>query len=422
MNQDPQATQSATQTQGSANVPALVAPAPVTAVPPDQAATMVPISPDAASKLDAQVAQFVQQVVTLDINGPDFKNRVDAINTMGNAEVAAAAQISNRLLSRPVNAMNHGVFSQSSEISKGLIDLRNTVEDLDPSKQGDLFQPRKLLGLIPFGSKLEAYFEGYQSAQTHLNAIINTLYHSKDELQQDNASIDQEKAQMWALMQKIEQYIYLAKKLDAALTARIATIETSDPQRAKVLKEEVLFYTRQKETDLLTQMAVNLQGYMALDLVKRNNTELVKGVDRATTTTVSALRTAVIVAQALANQKLVLDQITALNTTTGNMIESTSQMLKEQSGQVYQQAASSTVSVEQLQKAFDNIYATLDMISDYKIKALDSMQQTVDSLSAQVAKAKTYLDKTRAGQVAESMQSLNVSDDQSGVVKLLPTS
>jgi len=418
MNQDP----TTSTAQAGANVPALVAPAPVAAVPPDQAATMVPIAPADAAKLDAQVSQFVSQVISLDINGPDFKNRIDAINGMGNAEVAASSQISNRLLQRPVNALKGGVFVQNSEISKGLIDLRNTVEDLDPSRQGDLFSPRKLLGIIPFGSKLEAYFEGYQSAQTHLNAIINTLYHSKDELQQDDAAIDQEKATMWTLMQKIEQYIYLAKKLDAALTPKIAQIETTDPQRAKVLKEEVLFYVRQKETDLLTQMAVNLQGYMALDLVKRNNTELIKGVDRATTTTVSALRTAVIVAQALANQKLVLDQITALNTTTGNMIESTSQLLKQQSGQVYEQASSATVSVQQLQAAFDNIYQTLDMISDYKIKALDSMQQTVDSLSAQVAKAKTYLDKTRAGQVAESMSSLDVSADQGGVVKLLPTS
>ncbi|HME82667.1 MAG TPA: toxic anion resistance protein [Candidatus Eremiobacteraceae bacterium] len=421
MNQDPTTpTTTATPADASAAT-ALVAPAPITPVPPDQAAQMVPVTPEAATKLDSQVADFVQQVITLDINGPDFKNRVDAISSMGDAEVAASAQISNRLLQRPVNTMSHGAFTQSSEISKGLVDLRNTVEDLDPSKQGDLFSPRKLLGIIPFGSKIEAYFESYQSAQTHLNAIINTLYHSKDQLQQDDAAIDQEKATMWALMQKIEQYIYLAKKLDAALTAKIAGIEASDPQRAKVLKEEVLFYTRQKETDLLTQMAVNMQGYMALDLVKRNNVELIKGVDRATTTTVSALRTAVIVAQALGNQKLVLDQITALNTTTGNMIESTSQLLKQQSGQIYEQASSATVSVAQLQSAFDNIYQTLDMISDYKIKALDSMQQTVDSLSTEVAKAKTYLDKTRAGQVAESMATLDTSTDTSGVVKLLPS-
>ena len=78
----------------------------------------------------------------------------------------------------------------------------------------------------------------------------------------------------------------------------------------------MLFSVRQKHQDLLTQLAVSVQGYLALDVIRRNNLELIKGVDRATTTTVSALRTAVIVAQALADQKLVLDQITALNTTT----------------------------------------------------------------------------------------------------------
>src|SRR5262245_64362370 len=122
-------------------------------------------------------------------------------------------------------------------------------------------------------------------------------------------------------MQRLRQYVYLAQHLDSSLSAKIAGIEAADPERAKALKEDGLFYVRQKVQDLLTQLAVSAQGYMALDMIRRNNVELIKGVDRATTTTVSALRTAVIVSQALADQKLVLDQITALNTTTSNMIE-----------------------------------------------------------------------------------------------------
>jgi uncharacterized protein YaaN involved in tellurite resistance len=54
-----------------------------------------------------------------------------------------------------------------------------------------------------------------------------------------------------------------------------------------------------------------------------------KGVDRASTTTVGALRTAVTVAQAMTNQRLVLDQITALNTTTANIIDSTGKLMRE---------------------------------------------------------------------------------------------
>jgi len=176
------------------------------------------------------------------------------------------------------------------------------------------------------------------------------------------------------------------------------------------VREEMLFYTRQKVTDLLTQMAVNIQGYLALDLVRKNNLELMKGVDRATTTTVAALRTAVMVAQALANQKLVLDQISALNTTTGNMIESTSEMLKTQSAQIHEQAASSTIEIDKLKAAFANVYHTMDAISDFKGKALASMQQTVDALTGEVTKARTYLDRVRAEEGARALAASDAGD------------
>ena len=115
------------------------------------------------------------------------------------------------------------------------------------------------------------------------------------------------------------------------------------PAKAKAVRETALFYVRQRTQDLLTQMAVSVQGYLALDLVKKNNVELVKGVDRASTTTVGALRTAVTVSEAMTNQRLVLQQITALNSTTAGIIDSTSTMLREQTGKIHEQAAASTI-------------------------------------------------------------------------------
>jgi uncharacterized protein YaaN involved in tellurite resistance len=230
-------------------------------------------------------------------------------------------------------------------VSKSLIDLRNTVEELDPSRQGDLFSSRKLLGMIPLGSRLRDYFDRYRSSQTHLDAIINSLYRGQDELRKDNAAIEQEKVNLWAGMGRLQQYALLAGRLDQALDDKIADLEATDPEKARVLRQDVQFYVRQKHQDLLTQLAVAVQGYLALDLVRGNNHELIKGVDRATTTTVAALRTAVMVAQALANQRLVLDQITALNSTTGNLIESTSSMLRQQTGRIHDQAARATINL-----------------------------------------------------------------------------
>jgi uncharacterized protein YaaN involved in tellurite resistance len=380
----------------------LTPPPPVPAVTQQQAGTMVQLSPSATTALDTQVTQFINGVLSVDVHSDEFRTRVNEIQGLGSADIRASAGVSNRMLNRPVQAMEQGGIAESSSVSKNLVALRHTVEDLDPAKQGDLFSPRKLLGLIPFGDKIRDYFAKYRSAQSHLNAIIQALADGKDELLKDNAAVDQEKSNLWSLMQRLEQWVYVGKQVDQTLSDRIAQLQSTDPEKAKVLQQDLLFPVRQKVTDLLTQLAVAGQGYLALDLIRRNNLELVKGVDRATTTTISALRTAVIVAQALANQKLVLDQITALNTTTGNIIESTAHLLQNQTAAINEQASTSTINVEQLQRAFTAIYQTMDAIADYRVKALDSMGRTVQVLSTEVDKAKHYLDKVRSEEVKDT--------------------
>jgi uncharacterized protein YaaN involved in tellurite resistance len=373
----------------------LVPPAPVEPVSPAQAGTVVPVDPAVAEQLETTAAAFVESLVALDTHSPEFTGKVGSITRMGDREMREAAAVSNRMLDRPVKAMGSGLFDSGSPVSRSLIDLRNTVEELDPARQGDLFSPRKLLGMIPLGSKLRDYFDRYRSSQTHLDAIINALYRGQDELRKDNAAIEQEKVNLWATMGRLQQYALLAARLDQDLEERIVAVEATDPDQARVLRQDVQFYVRQKHQDLLTQLAVAVQGYLALDLVRKNNIELVKGVDRATTTTVAALRTAVMVAQALANQRLVLDQITALNTTTGNLIESTSSMLRQQTGRIHDQAASATINLNQLRTAFANIYATMEAVDSYKSAALQSMRATVDALESEVAKARGYLERAK---------------------------
>ncbi|MBD8700558.1 toxic anion resistance protein [Sphingomonas sp. CFBP 13714] len=364
----------------------LTPPDPVPTVSATKAAGLVPVDAGVKSQLDDRVAGFVTDLVAQDVNSPEFGKRVDAITAMGAKEIREAAGQSNRFLDRPVRAMD-----QETGVGKDLAELRRVVEDLDPGKKGNLTAPQKLFGIIPFGGKMRNYFDGYKSSQTHIAQILKSLSSGKDELLMDNAAIDTERANLWAAMGRLEQMIHLSKTMDAKLEDVANDLDHSDPAKAKAIRETALFYTRQRTQDLLTQMAVTVQGYLALDLVKKNNVELVKGVDRASTTTVSALRTAVTVAQALTNQKLVLEQITALNTTTANIIDSTGKLLKSQTAQIHEQAASATIPLETLQRAFQNIYDTMDAIDVFKLKALGSMKTTVGALSNEVDKSRGYI-------------------------------
>ena len=371
-----QATETATKLK-------LDAPEALQAVAPAEAAGLVPLKVEEVSELDKRVAQFVDELAKLDSNSPEFGKKVDQLTAMGRKEIAEAANASNRFLDRPVKAID-----SDTGIGADLTELRRTVESLDPKGAS---KPRKLLGIIPFGNRIDRYFDKYRSSQTHIQKILGSLANGKDELLMDNAAIDTERANLWKTMHKLEQMAHISKTLDQQLEDKANELDATDPAKAKAIRETALFYTRQRTTDLLTQMAVTVQGYLALDLVKKNNVELVKGVDRASTTTVSALRTAVTVAQAMTNQKLVLEQVTALNTTTAGMIDTTGEMLKTQTGAIHEQAASSTIPLETLQRAFQNIYDTMDQIDRFKLQALDNMKQTVSTLSNEVEKSKGYI-------------------------------
>lgn len=374
-------------------------PAPVPVIAPASASGMVKIGEAERTEAERLADSFVADLVSTETNSPDFGRKVDEITNMGRKSIAAAAQHSNRFLDRPIRAMD-----RDNDVGANLAQLRRVVEDLDPGKQGAMSR-KKLFGVIPFGNKMRSYFDSYASSQDTINKILGALDSGKTTLIKDNGDIDIERQNLWAAMGKLEQMAYVAQLLDERLEQKAAEFDATDPEKAKALRESALFYVRQRRQDILTQLAVSVQGYLALDLVKKNNVELIKGVDRASTTTVGALRTAVTVAQAMTGQRMVLEQISALNSTTAGIIDSTGALLKENTARIHEQAAASTIPLETLQRAFQNIYDTMDAVDTFKIKALDSMKTTIGTLSVEVEKSRGYIARAEGQAQAQAQVS-----------------
>jgi uncharacterized protein YaaN involved in tellurite resistance len=380
----------------------LTPPAPVPAVQEEQVEGMLPVPPERRSQLDATAEQYVRDLERLQPGSPELDAKITEISQVGAAELSASANASNRMLERPSSALA-GTSGKSdvgvqAKTAKTLAELRTTVVELTPNRADLEGKPvRKFLGLIPGGSRIQAYFDRYISAQTQLNEITRALASSQDELRKDNAAIEQERANLWTLMSSLSEYALLLGRLDAGVEQRLTELDVSDPQRATAFRADVQFAVRQRRQDILTQLAVAAQGYLAMDMVKKNNVELIKGVERARTTTLSALRTAVIVAEALTNQKLVLNQIQALNQTTSDVIAANAAMLRTQSAAIQEQAASSTIDIAKLEQAFTDVFATMDSIDQFRGEAVKSMQQTVTALEGQLVKAAPYLERSSSG-------------------------
>ena len=127
-------------------------------VVPADAAGLVPLKTEETSELDKKVAQFVDELAALDTNSPEFGKKVDQLTAMGRKEIAEAAGASNRFLDRPVKAID-----SDTGIGADLTELRRTVEALDPKEAGKGMTTRKFLGIIPFGNRVNRYFDKYRS-------------------------------------------------------------------------------------------------------------------------------------------------------------------------------------------------------------------------------------------------------------------
>jgi uncharacterized protein YaaN involved in tellurite resistance len=373
----------------------LAPPEPVAPVRAEQASGIVPLDPSVHAEMARRASEYVESLAGLDARSPEFASRLGEIASLGAADLRGAAQQSNRMLDKAVRSLAAGGEDAQARVGSALAELRRTVEDLDP-RDAPGKGARRLLSRLPGGNRFRDHVAKYATSQATLNRIVGSLRGGQDELRRDNAALHTERLRLWETMGKLQEYAVLTEALDAAVGTRIAEAEAGDPAQADALRADVLFPVRQKHQDLLTQLAVCAQGYLAMDVVRRNNDELIKGVDRAATTTVSALRIAVMLASALENQRRVTAQIDTLRSTTEDLIRGNAQMLATQSGDVQRIAADPAVGAETLRAAFRQIHETLDAIDTYRARATESMAATVDSLAGELRTASACLERTRA--------------------------
>ncbi|MCC8452321.1 toxic anion resistance protein [Streptomyces rochei] len=381
----------------------LTPPDPVAAVPREKAGGLVPVDEGVRADMDRKAAAYVEGLAALDARSPEFAGKVGEITGLGAAEMRTAAAQSNRMLERTVRSLPDRGDDAQARVAGSLVELRRVVEDLDP-RALPAGKGRAFLSRLPGGNRLRDHVAKYASAQSTLNGIVGSLRGGQDELRRDNAALQTERVRLWETMGKLQEYVVLTEALDTAVERHVAGVEPTDPRAADALRADVLFPVRQKHQDLLTQLAVCAQGYLAMDVVRRNNEELIKGVDRAATTTVSALRISVMLASALDHQKKVVRQVDALRGTTEDLIRGNAEMLGTQSGEIQRIAADPAVGAETLRGAFQQIYRTLDAIDTYKVQATEVMAATVESLTGELRQASAYLERSRAQGRLESRE------------------
>jgi uncharacterized protein YaaN involved in tellurite resistance len=368
---------------------------------PTAAAELALPEPEPTDALRAQADAQVAQLLTIDPADTDARIAArEAVDSMGR-DLQTRSATRSRMLQAPLKDLSHGT-EDGGEVAKSLSNLRIEVEKLDPSSlDTDAGWFTRLVGKIPgVGTPLKRYFMRYESSQTQIDSIVKSLEQGRDQLKRDNVTLGDDQKQMRELTHALTDQVALAQALDASVVDKLATEIGPDDPRRQFVEEDILFSLRQRTLDLQQQLAVNQQGVLAIEIIIRNNRELIRGVDRALDVTISALQVAVTVALALAHQQIVLDKIEAINTTTSAMIAGTAKRLKTQGTEIHRQASSTMLDMESLKQAFADIDIALDEISRYRREALPTMAGTILELDQLAAETEESIEQMESGRAA----------------------
>lgn len=365
----------------------------------DVAKKAVPLNRETQAAVDDQVERFMEGLIKEDIQSEAFKAKLDSAFALGREEVSVASSL---MQGRFMQRNFAGV--EDSSAYKAIQDMRGHLDDLNPGKEGDLLQPQKLLGLIPFGNKLQSYFRKYQSAGGQLQKSMQQIYAARDDMQRDVVDIEATRTKLWDAMQKLAAAIYFAETLDAKLAAKVDALQATDPIRAKALQQEVLFYARQNLQDMMTQQAVCTNGYLALDVLKKTGREMMNGCTRVATTGMSALAVAQTVARATGNQIKVMEMLTGVNSSIENLLAESGRQLNNHVDKTTQFAQNPMLGLEKLKEMFDQTFKAMDAMDNFRTKSIEVMGQNNLIMKEQLARADQYLDRTRQQQAREASQ------------------
>jgi len=331
--------------------------------------------PEEVAKLKELADSNVAAIMELDLDSLEKRKEIlQSIDTFGLNTMRMSSD-KNTMLQVSVGKLSQ-TGDEGGQVAKGLAELHTQLKDLDPSAID--FAKTGFLGKL--FNPLRAYFLKFEKADTVIADIVVSLDKGKQTLKNDNTTLEIEQQTLRDLTKKLQKEIQLGEMMDASIEAQIeaAKARNEDPDKIRFITEEVLFPLRQRIMDLQQMLVVNQQGIMAIEVVIRNNKELIRGVDRAKTVTISALKISVTVAAALYNQKIVLKKIELLNQTTNELIAGTSRMLKNQGAAIQKQALEASISVDTLKQAFTDVLSALDSISTYKQEALPKMRETIN--------------------------------------------
>lgn len=335
---------------------------------------------------DAQDERYAAEIFETAKNFNFSKDDLSVFEGLGK-EVNALVATKSQMLNAQIRDFQQR-SGEGSPLAKNLALITENIGILDPNKV-DFNKTGGFLGkAVKFFNPIKRYFESFQTIASIIDKIRNDLKQGRDKLIQDNITMEVDTKRLVEAIQILTKQIRIIGRAKDLIMEEVNHV---DAERKALIEEHIVYTLAQKEMDMHTLNNVAMQAVMAMNILIRNNKELIRQVNRVDQITLFAFSTAVTVALALADQKIVIEATKQVTKTTNDLISATASKLKQQGLEIHKQASESVVDVQVLKQSFADIKSSLDSIREFRTNAIPQINGVIEEFNVLSKEASSTL-------------------------------
>lgn len=320
-------------------------------------------------------------------NGSKEMEIIDAITAVGIQAQRHAASDINLLRGRVGEMLSSEKDGTATKITKDLVDLRLTLNRIDPQQVGRENVIRRAVHSLPFGRNrllrvLETIAVRYEPVSRQVVMLENRLRDGRMLLVRDNIELRKLYEQVEAQRAPVQRNAYLGELVMQQLDELLH--ETEDSRKRSRI-QDALYDVAIRVQDLRVMEEVHVQLFASLELTWQNNGRLGQAVDRTLTLVSNVTVIGLAIQAALARQRRVLDATQRTREYLGNRLLANAAAIKQHTIEIGDVYNGPVIALDKLTQAHDTLCETMDIVDRLKSDGIVSARENVEKLKKLVA-------------------------------------
>lgn len=298
----------------------------------------------------------------------EFCTKFDVTDSTQVLQFGASAQ--NKISDFSDSVLNSVKTKNAGEVGELLTDLVVQVKNFD-TEVPESMSPKGLKAIF-FNAKkqIEKMIAKYDQVSLNVDKIEKQLETQKIKMLKDITIFDTMYDKNLEYFKEISLYIIAGeKKLEELRNVILPELqkkatETGDQADAQKANDMVNMINRfeKKIYDLKTTRIISIQMAPQIRLIQNNDSELVEKIQSSLINTIPLWKNQIVISLGLANSKSALEVQKSVTDTTNEMLKKNSEMLKQGTIEIAEEAEKAIVNVETLQQTNKDIIETLDKV------------------------------------------------------------